>query len=270
MVLALAAMGGAVWTLDREGQLALRYRSISGNRPARTRRGVQAQHRRLSTASPTTRKACWSTALQTGNDRTIAATRPTSCCVGPVAADLETVGVVGSTASGSRAKGYLRFLAKVQLASDFLGHQLRHFSIGRSCGRSSKFARVVHDSLNVRETAFTIANEGRRLDRVDRLTVAICKGKRCVVEAVSGQDVFDKRSNTVRLLGKLAAAVVASGDPMWYTGDTHDMRRRWKTPCRRTSTRRIEDRGGVAAAASAPPEEDDPNERIAAEAPVGR
>jgi multidrug efflux pump subunit AcrA (membrane-fusion protein) len=35
--------------------------------------------------------------------------------------------------------------------------------------------------------------------------------------------MFDKRSNTVVLLNQLATAVVATGEPMWYTGDTTNM-----------------------------------------------
>ena len=103
-------------------------------------------------------------------------------------------------------------------------HQLRHFSDRQSLWTQLEdFTRVVHASLDPRETAFTIANEGRRLIECDRLSVAIRKGNKCVVEAISGQDVFDKRSNLVRLLNKLASAVVATGDPIWYTGDTRDM-----------------------------------------------
>ena len=85
------------------------------------------------------------------------------------------------------------------------------------------FARVVHASLDPREAAYTIANEGRRLIECDRVSVAIRKGKKCKIEAISGQDLFDKRSNTVRLLGRLATAVVHSGDAVWYTGDTRDL-----------------------------------------------
>ncbi len=69
-------------------------------------------------------------------------------------------------------------------------------------------------------TAYTIANEGRRLIDCDRVSVAIKQGRKCFIEAVSGQDLFDKRSNTVTLLGELATAVVATGEPVWYTGDT--------------------------------------------------
>jgi multidrug efflux pump subunit AcrA (membrane-fusion protein) len=55
------------------------------------------------------------------------------------------------------------------------------------------------------------------------VSVAIQRGRKCFIEAVSGQDLFDKRSNTVTLLGELATAVVATGEPVWYTGDTSDM-----------------------------------------------
>jgi len=74
-----------------------------------------------------------------------------------------------------------------------------------------------------REAAYTIANEGRRLIECDRVSVAIKKGRKCYIEAISGQDTFDKRSNTVTLLNQLATAVTATGDPVWYTGDTSNM-----------------------------------------------
>jgi multidrug efflux pump subunit AcrA (membrane-fusion protein) len=52
------------------------------------------------------------------------------------------------------------------------------------------------------------------------VSVAIRKGKKCTIEAVSGQDTFDRRSNTIALLNRLATAVVATGEPLWYSGDT--------------------------------------------------
>ena len=112
-----------------------------------------------------------------------------------------------------------------ELAADFLkSHQLRHFSDRQALWtRLEDFTRMIHATLEPLQTAYTIANEGRRLIECDRVSVAIRKGNNCVIEAVSGQDVFDKRSNTVRLLGRLATAVVATGDPVWYTGDTRDM-----------------------------------------------
>ena len=149
---------------------------------------------------------------------------------GPLKTDLETAGVVEvfqrAESGPSTQQGYLRFLMQMcELAADFFkSHQLRHFSDRQSLWTQLEdFTRLVHASLDPRETAYTIANEGRRLIECDRLSVAIRKGSKCIIESISGQDVFDKRSNPVRLLGKLATAVVATGEPIWYTGDTSNM-----------------------------------------------
>ena len=82
---------------------------------------------------------------------------------------------------------------------------------------------MVHKGLDATNTAYTIANEGRRLIDCDRVSVAINRGRKCTIEAVSGQDTFDKRSNVVTLLNRLASAVVATGETVWYTGDTSMM-----------------------------------------------
>ncbi len=281
VVSALAAMGGAVWTLNQEGQLALQYQiNLQATGLRECPQEVQAQHSRL-----LYRVASGNEGMLVlphagpGDDQDNQAANPTNflLLLGLLRTDLETMGVVEvfqrAETGPATQKGYLRFLMQMcELASDFLkSHQLRHFSHRQVMWTQlEEFARVVHDSLNPRETAFTIANEGRRLVECDRLTVAICKGKRCVVEAVSGQDVFDKRSNTVRLLGKLATAVVASGDPMWYTGDTRDM-----PPQVEEAVQAYVDEAHSKTVAvlplrrPPPPEEDDPNERTKPEAPVG-
>ncbi len=123
-------------------------------------------------------------------------------------------------------KGYLRFLTQMcELASQFVkNRQLQKFTDRQSLwSQLEQFTRYAHTSLVPREAAYTIANEGRRLIQCDRVSVAIRKGKVCHVIAISGQDTFDKRSNTVVLLGELASAVVSAGEPLWFTGETADL-----------------------------------------------
>jgi multidrug efflux pump subunit AcrA (membrane-fusion protein) len=43
------------------------------------------------------------------------------------------------------------------------------------------------------------------------------------VEAISGQDVLDPRSDIVTTLGRLATMVVAANEPLWYSGSTEDL-----------------------------------------------
>src|SRR6476660_2875732 len=123
-------------------------------------------------------------------------------------------------------RGYLQFVKQMcELASEWFKHRkLRDLGDRSSLwAQADQFSRQVHESLDVRETCYTIVNEGRRLLGCDRVTVAILKHGTCTVEAVSGQDTIDSRSNVVTLLGKLATRVVKSGEPLWYGGSTEDL-----------------------------------------------
>jgi multidrug efflux pump subunit AcrA (membrane-fusion protein) len=150
-------------------------------------------------------------------------------------------------------------------------HQVRHFSDRQSLWTQLEdLSRTVHISLDPREAAYTIANEGRRLIECDRVSVAIRKGRKCHIEAVSGQDLFDKRSNTIRLLGKLATAVVASGDPIWYTGDTRDLPPQVEDALQEYVDEAHSKTVAVLPLRRPPPlEEDDPKKRVERDAPIG-
>lgn len=235
LVTALAAVGGVVWAAGENRQLALQYQmnlQQTGLLESETR---QQQHSRL------LYKILNHPDVVAGNGVLVPpnsgsgeddAANATGCLLvfGPLRTDLEMVGLVEIFQRPDVAvevqQGYLRFVLQMcQLATDFLkSHQLRHFSDRKALWeRLEDFTRGVHASLEPKETSYTIANEARRLIECDRVSVALRKGNRCTIEAVSGQDVFDKRSNTVRLLGRLASAVVATGEPVWYAGDTRDL-----------------------------------------------
>lgn len=123
-------------------------------------------------------------------------------------------------------RGYLRFLVQMcSLAAEYLkGHRLREYRERDSLWkRLESFLIELHGGLDLRRTLFTIANDGRQLIGCDRLSVAICRGRRCHVEAVSGLDSFDKRAQEVKRLGRLARAVVAAGEPLWFDGAGGDL-----------------------------------------------
>ncbi len=284
VVSALAAVGGAVWTLNPEGRLALQYQINIQETNLRESEEHQAQHGRLLYKVLSGGEALLVPPYSgPGNlaltDGEAPAANPTEflLLLGLLKTDLEPVGVLEvfqrSDSSPTTQKGYLRFLMQMcELAGDFLkSHQLRHFSDRQSLWTQLEdFTRTVHISLDPREAAYTIANEGRRLIECDRVSVAIRKGRKCHIEAVSGQDLFDKRSNTIRLLGKLASAVVASGDPIWYTGDTRDL-----PPQVEEALQEYIDEAHSKTVAvlplrrPPPPEEDDPKKRVEREAPIG-
>ncbi len=235
VVSALAAIGGVIWTAGENGQLALQYQLNLQQTGLLADEEKQKSHSRLLYKLLNTPDVVAGNGALvpphsgSGNDE---AANPTEFLLvfGPLRTDLEMVGLVEifQRAEGASQvqQGYLRFLVQMcELAGDFLkSHQLRHFSDRQVLwARLEDFTRAAHSSLDPMETAYTIANEARRLIECDRVSVAIRKGNRCTIEAISGQDLFDKRSNTVRLLGRLASAVVATGEPVWYAGDTRDL-----------------------------------------------
>ena len=231
VVSALAAIGGAVWTTGEDGRLTLQYQINLQQTNLREDEEKQARHGRLLYKAMASGEGVLVPPHSGFGDEDEAA-NPTDflLVIGPLRTDLEMVGLIEifqrSEAAPNVQQGYLRFLLQMcELAGDFLkSHQLRHYSDRQVLwARLEDFTRSVHASLEPIQTAYTIANEGRRLIECDRVSVAIRRGNHCTIEAVSGQDVFDKRSNTVRLLGRLATAVVATGDPVWYAGDTRDL-----------------------------------------------
>jgi hypothetical protein len=85
------------------------------------------------------------------------------------------------------------------------------------------FARQVHNSLNPTEVAYQVANEGRRLVECDRVSVAIRQfGSKARIEAVSGADVVERRSNLIRLMRSLCEHVMSWGEKLVFSGVRDD------------------------------------------------
>lgn len=232
VVSALAAAGGVVWTIEDEGRLALQYQINLQQTGLRENEEAQVQHGRLLSRVLTSGEPMLAPPHSGAGEDDAQGANPTDflLVLGPLKTDLETVGLIEifqrPEAGVNTQKGYLRFLMQMcDLAADFVkSRQLRHFSDRQVLWTQLEdFARRVHAVLDPHLTAYTIANEGRRLIECDRVSVAIRRGRKCRIEAISGQDLFDKRSNTVRLLGELATKVVDTGEAVWYTGDTSNM-----------------------------------------------
>lgn len=122
-------------------------------------------------------------------------------------------------------QGFLQFLVGMsQHASSYTrNHQLRQMTGQQALWTQLEvFARQIHSSLNPTEVSYQVANEGRRLIECDRLTVAQRLGRKAKVEAVSGSDVVEKRSNLVRLMATLCTTVLNWGEKLVYQGVQDD------------------------------------------------
>lgn len=231
VVTALAAVGGAFWLTEGQGRLSLAYQmNLQQTRLAEDPEGRQRHNRLLQRVLQT--KEPLLVPPQSGSGENNGEGNPTDflLILGPVKTELEVVGLVEvfqrPDAPPPAQKGYLRFLTQMcDLAGDyFKTQQLKSLSDRQILwSRLEEFTRLIHQSLDPRETAYTLANEARRLIDCDRVSVSVRRGHRQVIEAISGQDVVNKRSNVVRLLGDLATVVAAARESVWYCGDTSQL-----------------------------------------------
>ena len=125
--------------------------------------------------------------------------------------------------SAQAQEGYLRFMTQVaQLFLRWNEHQdLAKLSEDASVWDNRiAFINESHRSIDPDETAYSIANEARRLLKCDRVSVGRWNGRRCKIKAISSQDRFDNRANVVRLLSNVATAAVKADTRLWIVGDT--------------------------------------------------
>ena len=229
---ALAAVGGAFWLLDEEGKLKLSYQINVNQNLLEAESEDAAKHARLLSRLFTRGQSeLIPPHSMLGEDQQEGNPSQYLLCVSPLSSGgKQTTGLVEVFQRADSApnvqRGYLRFLDQMaSLIGEWLkGHNLQKVSDRQLMWqKADHFARLVHDNLELRDTAFTIANEGRQLIGCDRVSVAIKKGRRCKVEAISGQDTIEHRSNIVSALNSLSSLVVSAGQSLWFDGSAEDL-----------------------------------------------
>ncbi|HBJ38581.1 MAG TPA: hemolysin D [Planctomycetaceae bacterium] len=231
IVTALAAAGGAVWLLDEDRQLRLQYQ-INAEPTVLAGDGEDSlRHSRLIRRVAQTGQSLL-VPPYSGTTDGDAEGNPTRylLVLAPLKHDGNADGLIEvfqrpDTAPETQ-KGYVRFLQQMcELAADWLRSQKLRLFTDRQVlwQQADSFARAAHESLDLKETAYIVANEGRRLVGCDRVSVAIKRGNKCRVMAISGQDTIENRSNIVSALNTLATRVVAAGEPLWHDGTTEDL-----------------------------------------------
>lgn len=228
---ALAAVGGALWLLDDEGKLKLSYQiNVNKNLLEADSEDAGKHARLLSRLFMRGQSELIPPHSMLGEDQNEGNPSQYLLCVSPLSGGKQTTGLVEVFQRADSApnvqRGYLRFLDQMAgLIGEWLkGHTLQKVSDRQLMWqKADHFARLVHDNLELRDTAFTIANEGRQLIGCDRVSVAIKKGRKCKVEAISGQDTIEHRSNIVSALNSLTTRVVSAGHSLWYDGSVADL-----------------------------------------------
>ncbi len=231
IVSALAAVGGAIWLVEEGRRLQLAYQINLSQTLLDSSSDDAGKHLRLLNQIITSREGNLFPPLSGAVDEKSGG-NPTRylLVLAPLSNDGQVEGIIEvfqrPDSPPATQRGYLRFIEQMaELAGEWLKTQkLRQFSDKTSLwAQADQFSRQIHESLHLRDTAYAVANEGRRLIGCDRVSVAISRGRKCYIEAVSGQDTMENRSNIIAALSNLATKVVATGEPLWYEGATDDL-----------------------------------------------
>ncbi|MCE9529373.1 MAG: efflux RND transporter periplasmic adaptor subunit [Planctomycetales bacterium] len=223
IVSAMAAVGGVVWTSGDNG-LSLTYQvNLAGVELDDSTAGRQ-QHSRLLRKVLTSGNALL-VPPRAGGQGEDAEANPSAHLVvlAPLRVEQEVVGLVEifqrPGGGPTTQRGYIRFVTQMaELAADYLKNQRLRFLNDRQqlWKQLEQFLRSIHASLDVRQTGYSIVNEGRRLIGCDRVSLAVQDGGRLRVVAVSGLDTIDRRATEVRHLSNLAQAVAKTKEPLWH------------------------------------------------------
>jgi multidrug efflux pump subunit AcrA (membrane-fusion protein) len=228
VIAAVAASGGVLWLMDGRGGLKLQHQvefrqtGLLDNRqkaqPHDALLGVMLQASQPQIIPP---GAAVEGMPNAGNPTTFA------LILAPLMVDKQVVGLVeilmDPTRRAATQKSTLRFVSDLcDLAAQYLkNRQMRQMvSQQKLWGQLENFTHAIHNSLDLRETAYAVANDGKRLVGCDRFSVAMKIGGRMSVEAVSGQEIVEHRANLIREMTKLCKVVAHTGEDLVYTGTT--------------------------------------------------
>jgi len=227
-VAAVAATGGAFWLMDGRGGLRLQYQVEFGVTGLMDGRVKTAPHDALLGAMLQASEAqiIPPSAVIEGMPQ---AFNPTNLAliIAPLVVEKQVAGlleiVMDPNRRAAQQKSTKRFVSDLcDLASTYLkNRQMRQMmSQQRLWNQLEGFTHQIHGSLDLKETAYAVANDGKRLVGCDRLSVAMKISSRTLVEAISGQEIVEQRSNLVRELTRLSKVVIRSGEDLVYTGNT--------------------------------------------------
>lgn len=223
VVAAMAAAGGAIWTIGESDKLKLACQvNLAQTGAQRTPQNSTRHGLLLKSVLGGTQAVLVPPGSGAGENQEAGNPTDLLLVLSPLIVEQQPQAVVEifQRAGGgpSTQRGYLRFLVQMcDVACDYLKtRRLRQLEEHQSLWRQvEQLARALHRSLDVRATSFAIANEGRRMIGCDRVSLALVYGGRCQIEAVSGLDSIDRRATEVQRLARLAEAVLSTREPLW-------------------------------------------------------
>jgi hypothetical protein len=231
---AVAAPAGAVWVRTPQGHLQLQFqinmRQV-GLDASETARQTHDELLRLCSQMGRSQMVPPHSGTGTAEEGKPAPGNPTAyvILIAPIMVDKQVAGLLEIWQDADRnpnaQRGFLEFITRMaELASGYTRNNHLRSMVGQQAlwTQLEAFARQIHGSLIPMEVSYIVANEGRRLVDCDRVSVAMRRGKKSRIEAISGADVVEKRSNLVRLMASLMDKVQVWGEKLIYQGTKDD------------------------------------------------
>jgi len=81
------------------------------------------------------------------------------------------------------------------------------------------YLNTIHNSIDQSATCSNVANETRRLLECDRVSIVLRQRGRFRLFSISGQPSVNRRSNTTKLIEKLAQRILKTGQSFWYPNE---------------------------------------------------
>lgn len=231
----LAAPAGAIWARTAQGNLQLQYQINLKEIGLDQSEEARASHEELlrqAILQPRAFHLPPRSGVGVREEGKPPAGNPTNhfLLIAPILLNQQAAGLIevwqGANRPAQAISGYLQYMNfMAELASRYQRNQIMGQLSGQQqvWAQLEAFARQVHGSLNPTEVAYQVANEGRRLVECDRVSVAIRQyGSKARIEAVSGADVVERRSNLIRLMRSLCEQVMKWGEKLVFNGARDD------------------------------------------------
>jgi hypothetical protein len=231
---ALAAPAGAVWVRTAQGNLQLQFQINMREVGLDASEEGRASHDELlrkAVMQPQPRFLPPRSSEGAGTGGSAGAGNPTDylLLLVPIVVDNQVAGLLEVWQAPDRhpnaIRGFLEFMMRMaELATRYSRNYMLRQMVGQQqlWVQLETFARQIHGSLNPIEVSYLIANEGRRLVECDRISIGVRYSRKVTVDAISGADVVEKRSNLVQLMRKLFEKVLKWGEKLVFTGTPDD------------------------------------------------
>ena len=232
----LAAPIGAVWLKTAQGNLQLQFQINLRDAGFEKTDESRAMHEELlryalTQTPPKPFHLMPRTGLGSTDPSKPAPGNPTDfvLLVVPIVVNGVTAGLIEIGQGANRAANAIPgFLQYATLMADLAGRYQRNQNMASMAGQQQLwsqlevFSRQIHGTLTPVDVAYVVANEGRRLVACDRVSVVLRQHGDIAVEAISGADVVEKRSNLVQLMRALTKEVMNWGEKLVFTGVKDD------------------------------------------------